>query len=334
MYRPVPLPVDDAGRFCSAAGLPPVSPETLARQRPDGLLLLAGATDRPGGRAALWWHDTPPLEGQRLGLIGHYFAADAAAAAALLQAACAQLAAQGCTLAVGPMDGNTWQRYRLVTARGSEPPFFLEPDNPDDWPAHFTDHGFTELAHYHSSLNTDLDRADPRMAEVTRRVAAAGITLRPLRLDRFEEELHHIHALSLLAFRNNFLYTPISLEDFLAQYSPVRRHVRPELALLAEQDGRLIGYLFALPDLLKSQRCQALDTVILKTVAVQPEHGGLGLGGLLVARVQEVARRLGFRRAIHALMHETNRSGRISSHTATIFRRYALFARPLGQDRP
>jgi GNAT superfamily N-acetyltransferase len=335
MYRAILLPyAAGADRFCTAAGLPPVSAEALARQRPDGLLLLADATDRPAGRAALWWRDTPPLEGQRLGLLGHYFAIDADAAATLLSEACAELTDQGCTLAVGPMDGNTWQRYRLVTARGSEPPFFLEPDNPDDWPGHFTANGFTELARYHSALNTDLGREDPRTAATARRVAEAGITLRPLRLDRFEEELQHIHALSLAAFRDNFLYTPISLEDFLTQYSPVRRHVRPELVLLAERDGQLVGYLFALPDLLKVQRCQPLDTVILKTVAVHPDHGGIGLGGLLVARVQEAARRLGFRRAIHALIHEANRSGRISGHTAAVFRRYALFARPLGQGRP
>ena len=36
--------------------------------------------------------------------------------------------------AVGPLDGSTWRRYRLVTERGVEPPFFMEPDNPDDWP--------------------------------------------------------------------------------------------------------------------------------------------------------------------------------------------------------
>jgi GNAT superfamily N-acetyltransferase len=330
MHHPALLNAEtDHDRFCRAAGLPPLSQETLARQRPDALLLADGA-----GRCALWWRDPPPLPDQRLGLIGHYSATDAGAAAVLLRTACETLAAQGCTLAVGPMDGNTWQRYRLVTVRGEEPPFFLEPDNPDDWPAHFIDNGFTVLASYASALNTDLGREDPRTAEFARRVADHGVILRPLRLDHFEEELRAIHALSLTAFRNNFLYTPITLDDFLAQYSPIRQHVRPELVLLAEQGGALLGYIFAIPDLLKAKQGLPLDTVILKTVAVHPDHGGLGLGGLLVARCQEAARRLGFRRTIHALIHETNRSGRISSHTAAVFRRYALFARPLTRGQP
>ena len=57
-----------------------------------------------------------------------------------------RLAAERCTIAIGPVDGNTWQRYRLITEPGTEPPFFLEPDNPDAWPGQFTAAGFTPLA--------------------------------------------------------------------------------------------------------------------------------------------------------------------------------------------
>src|SRR4051794_12594803 len=69
------LPVDPGGerdRFCQAPGLPVLSPEALARQRPDGLQLLVDAAGRVAGRAALWWRDPPTLPGQRLGLLGHY----------------------------------------------------------------------------------------------------------------------------------------------------------------------------------------------------------------------------------------------------------------------
>jgi hypothetical protein len=38
---------------------------------------------------------------------------------------------------------------------------------------------------------------------------------------------------------------------------------------------------------------------------------------------------MGFRRAIHALMHETNVSRRLSDRYARTMRRYALFSRPL-----
>jgi GNAT superfamily N-acetyltransferase len=105
--------------------------------------------------------------------------------------------------------------------------------------------------------------------------------------------------------------------------------VRPELVLLAERCGRAIGFLFAVPDMCQGRRGEAIDTVIIKTVAVLPDRSHAGLGGLLVARGHEIARSLGYTRAIHALMHETNTSRNISRHYARTMRRYALFGRTL-----
>ncbi len=334
MYQPVPvLRPEDQARFCALPGLSQLTPEILQRHRPDALWMLADAAGGVVGRCSLWWRHAPPLGDERLGLIGHYAVADADAAAQLLQLACADLVRHGCTRAVGPMDGNTWQRYRFLTERGPEPVFFLEPDNPDDWPGHFTAQGFTPLAEYYSALNTDLTHQDPRMPEIAGRLEGQGVTLRPLQFDRFEDELRRVYALSLLSFRQNFLYTPIGEDDFVAQYRGIRPYVRPELVLIAERMGEPIGYVFAIPDLLQAKRGQAIDTVIVKTLAVHPDHGGAGLGGLLVARCQEAAARLGYTRAIHALMHEANKSRRISSHTARVMRRYTLYSRPLGAAR-
>lgn len=314
--------------FCAAFPKHPLNPDTVARQQPDAMWML-GDEDGIVGRCSLWWRQTPTHAGHRLGTIGHYAAVNAEAAAGLLRLACEQLAGQGCTLAVGPMDGNTWQRYRFVTERGSEPPYFLEPDNPDEWPGQFADFGFTPLAQYSSALNRDLGTPDPALPLLARRVHDQGISIHTLDPQRFEEELRRVHALSLLSFRNNFLYTPIGAADFLGQYSALRGYVRPDLVLLAEKDGALIGYLFGIPDLLQAQRGAAVNTAVLKTMAVHPDCGGLGLGGLLMARFHEAARQAGFTRAIHALFHESNRSGRLSGHTAHVFRRYTLFSRPL-----
>jgi GNAT superfamily N-acetyltransferase len=109
----------------------------------------------------------------------------------------------------------------------------------------------------------------------------------------------------------------------------VKPYVRPEIVLFAEQHGQPIGFIFAIPDMLQAKRGQSIDTVIIKTMAVHPAHAGLGLGSLLMARCEHAAHELGYRRAIHALFHEKNRSGKISSHTGKVIRRYTLFAKPL-----
>jgi GNAT superfamily N-acetyltransferase len=316
---------DQRQRFCALPGLTPLTPAQVNQHAPDASWMLANGS----ARCSLWWTAAPELPGQRLGVIGHYAAASADTAAAMLSIACQQLGEHGCTRAVGPMDGNTWRRYRLLTERGDEPLFFLEPDNPDEWPGHFTASGFTVLAQFYSAANEDLTRQDPRMGDVAKRQAAEGVRFRPLDMGHFNDELRRIYDLCLASFRGNFLYSPIGEAEFLELYQAVQPFLVPELVLLAEQGERLVGFVFTLPDLLQARRGQAIDTVILKTLAVHPDEASSGLGGLLAARCHETAYRLGYRRAIHALMHETNRSRQISAHTARTIRRYALFGREL-----
>lgn len=312
-------------------GVNPVAPHHRSVHAPDRHVVMLRRASL-AGRCSCWWTDAPRLLGDRYGIVGHYAAADHASGTALLDYTCNVLASAGCTVAAGPMDGNTWRRYRLITERGEAPPFFLEPDNPDDWPRHWTDAGFAPLATYASAVNEDLEVGDPRSAAARERLAGSGIVLRSFDPARAEEELRRIFALSLAAFSRNFLYTPIAESEFMAENRAVLPFVRPELVLLAERDGDLVGFMFAVPDMLQARRGDAVDTVVLKTMAVHPDLAGRGLGGLLMDEVQRAAADLGFRRAIHALMHERSRSTKLSARYARTIRRYTLFSRPLGRS--
>lgn len=300
--------------------------ETWRRDSPDDHWLV----ERDGvvvARASLWWRHVPVLPGERVGLVGHYAAADAAAGAALLRHAVAVLASNGCTIAVGPLDGSTWHAYRLVTERGTEPPYFLEPDTPDDWPTHFAATGFDVRAEYTSALVSPIPPSPPAMDEVARRLEQQGYRLRPVDASRAASELDALYDVSIAAFAENFLYTPIGREAFRAQYGAILPRIDPRLVLLAEHAGTVVGYVFVVPDLLEHARTGRARTAIVKTLAVHPAHNGRGLGGLLVDRVQRAAADLGFTRVIHALMFASNRSQQISRHYGTPFRRYALFSR-------
>jgi GNAT superfamily N-acetyltransferase len=134
-----------------------------------------------------------------------------------------------------------------------------------------------------------------------------------------------------MAFRRNYLYSPISEAEFLERNRALLPYVRPELVLLAEQHSRLAGFVVAVPDVLQQQRAVPVDTVIVKTTAVHPEMTGRGIGGALVAIAHRNAVELGYRHAIHALMHDSNSSRRISTRSARPFRRYALLSRAIAR---
>lgn len=311
-----------------APGAPTLNFQKMQQQRADAIWVLV-EHDRIVGQCALWWRKTPSLQSEHTGVLGCYVAQNKGGALKLLNHACHELAAKGCTHAVGPMDGNTWNNYRFVTEHGEEPPFFLEPHNPATWPEHFSAAGFAPVAHYSSTLCTDLAREDPRLQTVASRLHASCVLIRSLQMQDFENELCRIYNVCTQSFRKNFLYSPLAEEDFVEQYAAIKPFINPQLVLLAEHDGQVVGFSFALPDALQAQRGNAINTVILKTVAVLPGRAYAGLGNWLTARTHAVANNLGFTRVIHALMHDGNASRTISGFYGQPLRGYTLYSKPL-----
>jgi len=315
--------------------------DAIARQAPDVHLVVAGDGAECAARCSLWWSDTPDYEDHTVGLVGHYAVADARTGQAVLDRACRRLADAGCTCVIGPMDGSTWNPYRFVTDRGARPPFVLEPWHPPDYPEHFRDAGFEPLARYVSSVGADADTL--RNGSVSDSPPRSDVHVRTLDLDRFEEELRRLHGLVTASFADNFLYTSLSQAGFVALYRPYRAFIDSECVRLLEQEQgggtRLVGVAFMVPDVLQSkttsslplraqaERGEPVDTAVLKTLAVHPDLMGQGLGRWLTEHVHAVARQRGYRRVLHALMHEDNVSRRLGH--GEVLRRYTLFSRSL-----
>lgn len=264
------------------------------------------------------------------GLIGHFGARDAEAAVALLRKAASTLVRDGATRVIGPMNGSTWARYRFVAAAASpeesnEPPYLSEPTNPPAYPAYFHAAGFVPIVEYESRMQRDLTIVDPKAAPAVAKVADAGIRIESLAIDRFVEVLGEIHALSLESFRDNPYYRPVERDAFIAMYTPMQSLLDPDFVQLArDATGALVGFVFAFVDPLGAAY-GAPGRVILKTLVTAPALRGLGLGALLVDRTRSLALAKGHHAVIHALMHVSNVSKRMSERTATRFRRYVLY---------
>ncbi|PTY01466.1 N-acetyltransferase [Verrucomicrobia bacterium LW23] len=323
----------DSVVYPDVSTLEPLKREILASHDCDMHLVVATETEH--ARASLWWTHVPQMEGRRPGTIGHFAATGPIAAAAVLDEASRLLRQAGCTCAVGPMDGTTWRKYRFVTdLRGerdsAEPPFMLEPQNPDDYPKWFMQNGFAPLAQYSSTLVTDLEREDPRADRARARLAAGGIEIRAMDPARFDADLEAVYHLSCQSFTQQYLYTPIDLPHFLALYQPLRARMVAEMVLLAWQGATLVGYLFGIPDLTQAQRGLQVNTAIIKTLAILPARAFAGLGAVLVNEFHRRARAMGMTRCIHALAHEGNaRSQNISSFFGERMRGYTLYIKDL-----
>jgi len=210
--------------------------------------------------------------------------------------------------------------HRVVIESDGRLPFMLEPTSPPSIARVYQNHGYEILSQYSSSV-INLDATPKGIEKLSKRIEKTGTRLRSLNVENLPHELNAIYDLSVQTFTDNFLYTPISREEFQAMYQKIAPILTQNSGILAEHEGKLVGYVFGFREQM---------SFIVKTLAVLPERRFAGLGTLLVHRIQESAKNSGCREAIHALQREDNQSLRISQRfESTPFRRYALYAKQL-----
>ncbi|HEX7150055.1 MAG TPA: hypothetical protein VF618_01110 [Thermoanaerobaculia bacterium] len=257
------------------------------------------------------------------GLLGYFEAVDDAdAVRALLHEAAAWLRANGAREVIGPMDGDTWHRYRVNAGPFETPPFLLEPVNPPYYAKLWEAAGAEVLETYSSKRVDDIAPLIAKLAPMDARAVARGYRFRPIDPARLHEELTLVWQLSLEIFAGNAFYSPIALDDFLALYTGIDRLLVPELVLFAhDAEGAAAGFVFAYPD-------PAPGVIDYKTIGVTPRHRRGYVGWALLHRVYQAALRMGRPVANHCLMREGNASQSMDAGHAEEFRRYLLYRLP------
>lgn len=260
----------------------------------------------------------------------------------LFQEGIAWLRQAGARSIVGPMDGDTWHRYRLNVGPFDEPPFLLEPYNPPYYVPMWTANGFVPLERY-SSKRVDPQAVVTHLEDKRRAALAAGYRLRPLDAKRFREELRTIYDLSRRIFARNFLYTEIPEEEFYQLYAGARGLIDPDLVLFARSPaGEDVGFLFAYPD--QSRAVAAMrgrrdllaklrflrhrkdaDTVDFKTLGVLSEHRRAGVAAALFHEGHRRVVEKGYLFAHHCLFREGNPSGELDGGAGRVMRTYMLY---------
>jgi hypothetical protein len=265
------------------------------------------------GAKAFVYRDAPSWEGAQTAAVGRFSCQTAESGRALLEQTVGRLRVEGFGATIGPMDGDTWHSYRLVWESDGSPPFAMEPTSgPHDKQA-FLASGFAPISEYVSARALLADAVGEPAP------AVPGVTIATWDGQNAARLVESMFEMSLAAFARNRFFKPIGHDAFLELYRPVMPLVDPRLVLFAyDSNGRLVGFLFGLPDRLQGA---SPTTAILKTYASRAH----GVGRMLADHFHRRALDLGFREVVHALMQVDNASlARSGMHEARIFRRYAL----------
>jgi len=149
------------------------------------------------------------------------------------------LKGKGCNLIVAPMNGNTWKKYRTLSYTNGDPSFLLENVNPIEHNEILKEAGFKKMYTYTSTKGKIEDYVESPVLDILeKRMKEKKITIRNFDKNKYIEDLKKIYNVALPSFYKNPFYTPISEDDFLAQYIPYISMFDEELILIAEQDGK------------------------------------------------------------------------------------------------
>jgi L-amino acid N-acyltransferase YncA len=288
-------------------------------------LLLDGG--RPVARASVYDNPLLTFRGQHAFALGNYECEDDPAYAHLLLSHISSAVRyEGGEYLIGPMNGSTWENYRFAASHDN-PLFFTEPYYHLYYNQHFADAGFEPIAQYYSNIDRHMQADHPAISKREQELREQGVKIRPIDLLHFGEEIERIYAFNNIAFRTNFLYTPIDQEAFIRKYTQTKKYIDPAFTLVAEDaDENLIGYYFCLHDFLNPNE----KSLIVKTLARHPDPRWSGLGHVIGNIVYRKAIEQGYTSAIHSFIYQQGTSTKLSAAFSGVnYRDYVLYGKKL-----
>lgn len=208
---------------------------------------------------------------------------------------------QGMNKIIGPISPGMMYELGVLIEGHDKPNFIMMPWSKPYYDALIQDCGFHKemdlLAYMVDKDTVALDRIEK--AEKIVRYRLPNIHIRPVNMKKFDEEVVVIREIFNAAWATNWGFSPVSKEEFEHLAKDLKLIIDKDLAHIAEDDGKPIGFTVALPDLntvlIKVKRGRLLPFGIFKILwnkrkinrirtalmGVIPEYRGKGVDALL-----------------------------------------------------
>jgi GNAT superfamily N-acetyltransferase len=174
---------------------------------------------------------------------------DLETARALLQTAEAWLRERGMAVIRGPFNFSTNEECGFLARGFDSPPVFMMPYTKP----YYLD--FMAAADYRPARDLlayyyeDTGEIPPHLVRFAERAGErTGIVVRKLDLKHFDEEVERVFEVYNRAWEKNWGFIPMIQEEFKFAAKSFRQVIDPALALVAEKDGRAVGFSLGLPD--------------------------------------------------------------------------------------
>jgi GNAT superfamily N-acetyltransferase len=258
---------------------------------------------------------------------------DPEAAAALLGAAAEWASQHGHRQLLGPAQYSTNDEIGLLIDGFDDTPRILMTYNPRRYQGYLEGNGF-EKAMDLWAYSVDIDQLGTHIPEKILRVTEKirqrwNLTLRPLDMKHFDQDVVHIKRVYNASWERNWGFVPMTDRELDLMAKNLKPLVDPELAVMVEKDGEVVGFGIALPDLNQPLHrayprpgtpepltllrfmwnwkvLKRVDWVRAWALGVLPEYRGQGFDSLMYLDLIKTAHRKGYKWAEMSWILENN----------------------------
>jgi GNAT superfamily N-acetyltransferase len=276
---------------------------------------------------------------------------DYAIAERLLDAACEWLRARDMSIVRGPTSFTANDCPGVLIEGADCPPVMLEAHTPPYYKDFLERYGMEKendlfaWRAFRAQIGEELKNIPPqlaRVADVARKVA--NVTIRKIRMDKWDEEISTTHYLFDATLRHLPDYIPMTEAEFRRFAGQMRPFLDPDLALVAEFDGRPVGFCVAIPDVNRAliylngrlfplgwlklaHYMRQVDVVSFKLMGVLEEYRRRGIDALLYLEAVRAVFDKGYEWLDGSLTSEYNPMVNLIAHRlrAERYKRYRLY---------
>jgi GNAT superfamily N-acetyltransferase len=198
---------------------------------------------------------------------------DPAAADALLQQARRWVFDRGATFLRGPVNPSTNYECGLLVEGFDSDPMVMMTYNPAYYAELLEQVGLRKSKDLWAWLSNAHVIDLKKIGRVADKVLGRnGVTVRPINLKDFDAEVARVWEVYSAAWARNWGFVPMSKAEFALMGKEMKQILKPELVLIGEVEGRVVGFALAVPDInqaLKPASGKLLPTGIIKILYYQ-----------------------------------------------------------------
>lgn len=276
------------------------------------------------------------------------------AAQAMWDFACSWARQRGMTELIGPYSFSSNDEQGFLVAGFDQPLSVMLGHNPPYYPEFAERYGFrkSELGDWvayrydFSQINYNPENAPPILTKIACRARQrhGENIIRTPKMKDWDVEVEHLHAIYNTSLSVLPEFSPLELSEFRAQAQGLKEIIDPDLVLIAEVDGKAVGFALGLPNIAEALQFanglqypwdylrllrvrKQITSASFKILAVDPRYWGYGLEAVMILEMGKRMLRKGYRWVDASVTSEFNpQTNKLAARFgAYVYRRYREF---------